>query len=100
MKPTPKQQAALDNIAFLIDHMDAQPETTGAIAGGLSIVPQAANPEIAVSGGSAAEFRDLLTSVRAICARNGEDTNWQALDTRIAGLGIGSVTPRTFRLIQ
>ena len=43
-------------------------------------------------------LRDLLTSVRAICARGGKDTNWNALDAKIAAFGIGSVTPRTFRL--
>lgn len=44
-------------------------------------------------------LRDLLTSVRAICARGGRDTNWEALDKRIASFGIGPITPRTFRIV-
>lgn len=47
----------------------------------------------------AEKCRDLLISVRSICARKGEDTNWEALDEKIAALGIGSITPRTFRLV-
>lgn len=45
------------------------------------------------------EMIDLLTSVRVICQRGGEGTHWGRLDAMIASLGIGSVTPRTFRVL-
>lgn len=44
-------------------------------------------------------LRDLLTSVRAIAERCGANTNWEALDAKIASFGIGSVTPRTFKIV-
>jgi hypothetical protein len=45
------------------------------------------------------EMVNLLTSMRAICARGGKDTSWGLLDQSIAKLGIGSVTARTYRVI-
>lgn len=45
------------------------------------------------------ELEDVLTSVRAICSRNGTDTAWNRLDSRIASLGIGHVTAKTFRVL-
>lgn len=45
------------------------------------------------------DMEDLLTSVRAIAQRSGESTAWERLDERIAALGIGSVTPRVFKVL-
>ena len=45
------------------------------------------------------EMVQLLTSMRAICARSGKYTSWGLLDQSIAKLGIGSVTARTYRAI-
>ena len=42
------------------------------------------------------DLEDLLTSVRCVCARSGEQTAWKRLDARIAGRGIGSVTAKPF----
>jgi len=46
-----------------------------------------------------AELEDVLTSVRAVCQRGGEDTAWQRLDARIESLGIGCVTAKTFKIL-
>lgn len=46
-----------------------------------------------------AELIDLLTSARAIAERKGEDTNWERFSARLAGVGIGSVTAKTFRVL-
>jgi len=42
---------------------------------------------------------DLLRSARAIAERKGEGTAWSRFDAAIAKAGIGSVTPRTFRIL-
>lgn len=43
------------------------------------------------------ELEDLLTSVRAVCQRKGEQTSWDILDKRISSFGVGNVTAKTFR---
>lgn len=45
------------------------------------------------------ELEDLLTSARAIAERDGKDTHWRRFSDRIAKMGIGSITPRTFRIL-
>ena len=42
---------------------------------------------------------ELLQSARAIAQRKGEGTAWKRFDAAIAKEGIGSVTPRTFRIL-
>lgn len=42
---------------------------------------------------------DLLRSARAIAERKGEGTAWGRFDAAIAKVGIGNVTPRTFRIL-
>jgi hypothetical protein len=42
---------------------------------------------------------NLLQSARAIAQRKGEGTAWKRFDAAIAEEGIGSVTPRTFRIL-
>ena len=42
---------------------------------------------------------ELLQSARAIAQRKGEGTAWKRFDAAIAKAGIGSVTPRTFRIL-
>ena len=44
------------------------------------------------------ELKDVLCSARCIAERRGEDTDWETFSNRIAGLGIGSVTPRVFKM--
>lgn len=44
------------------------------------------------------ELEDVLRSARCIAERFGEDTAWQTFANRIAALGIGSVTPKVFKL--
>ncbi len=44
------------------------------------------------------ELEDLLTSARCIAERRGEDTAWQTFSARLAEFGIGSVTPKPFKL--
>jgi len=46
------------------------------------------------------ELEDVLRSARAICQRKGEGTAWERFDERIAGIGIGSVTAKTFRILD
>jgi hypothetical protein len=46
------------------------------------------------------ELEDLLASARAICQRKGDGTAWERFDERIAKAGIGSVTAKTFRILQ
>lgn len=45
------------------------------------------------------ELVDLLVSARAIAQRKGEGTHWERFDARLAKFEIGSVTPRTFRVL-
>jgi hypothetical protein len=45
------------------------------------------------------ELEDVLTSARAIAQRQGAETAWERFDERIAKLGIGSVTPRVFKVL-
>jgi len=45
------------------------------------------------------EMEQLLTSARAICERQGKDTHWQRFSDCIARCGIGSVTPRVFKIL-
>jgi len=44
-------------------------------------------------------MEDLLVSARAIAERRGYATNWDAFDQRLASLGVGTITPRTFRIV-
>lgn len=45
-------------------------------------------------------LEDLLKSARSIAEREGINTAWDVFDARIASLGIGSVTPKTFRIVS
>lgn len=45
------------------------------------------------------ELSDLLTSARAIAERKGDGTHWERFSERLAAAGIGSITPRTFRVL-
>lgn len=45
------------------------------------------------------ELEDLLVSARAIAQREGADTAWKRFDNRLAASGIGSVTPRVFKVL-
>jgi hypothetical protein len=45
------------------------------------------------------ELEDVLRSAHAIAARAGKDVHWRRFSARIEKLGIGSVTPRTFRVL-
>ena len=45
------------------------------------------------------ELEDLLISARAIAERKGEDVAWERFSERLQKVGIGSVTPRTFRVL-
>ena len=45
------------------------------------------------------ELSDLLTSARAIAERKGEGTHWERFSERLGAAGIGSITPRTFRVL-
>lgn len=45
------------------------------------------------------ELEDVLRSARAICQRRGDETAWERFDERIARLGIGSVTAKTFKIL-
>jgi len=44
------------------------------------------------------ELEDVLTSARAIAERQGENTNWEIFSKRIAGLGIGYITAKVFKM--
>lgn len=44
------------------------------------------------------ELEDVLRSAHCIAARRGAETAWDIFAARIAGLGIGSVTPRVFKV--
>ena len=45
------------------------------------------------------ELEDLLISARAIAERKGDDVAWKRFSKRLQKAGIGSVTPRTFRVL-
>lgn len=45
------------------------------------------------------ELEDLLTSARAIAEREGKETHWKRFSERLAKAGIGSITPKTFRIL-
>ncbi len=44
------------------------------------------------------ELEDLLTSAHAIAKRKGEGTAWDRFSERLTQAGIGSVTPKVFKL--
>ncbi len=46
------------------------------------------------------ELEDLLTSARAIAMREGEGTAWKRFSDRLGKAGIGSVTAKTFRVLE
>jgi len=46
------------------------------------------------------ELEDLLRSARCIAQRKGENTAWETFDRRLAECGIGSVTPRVFKILR
>jgi hypothetical protein len=46
-----------------------------------------------------AELKDVLISARCIADRKGTDTAWERFSERIGGMGIGSVTPRVFKVL-
>jgi len=43
---------------------------------------------------------DLIRSARAIAQRKGDGTAWGRFDAALAKTGIGSVTPKTFRILS
>lgn len=45
------------------------------------------------------ELEDLLISARAIAEREGAETAWARFSKRLADAGIGSVTPKTFKIL-
>jgi hypothetical protein len=45
------------------------------------------------------ELESLLASAKAIAERKGAETAWERFSDRLANAGIGSVTPRTFRIL-
>jgi hypothetical protein len=45
------------------------------------------------------ELSDLLTSAGAIAERKGDCTHWERFSKRLRAIGIGSITPRTFRVL-
>jgi hypothetical protein len=45
------------------------------------------------------ELIDLLTSAHAISERKGVDTAWERFSNRLSEAGIGSVTPKTFKVL-
>ena len=45
------------------------------------------------------EMIELLRSARAIAARQGAGTAWERFDASIQKLGIGVITPRTYRVL-
>lgn len=46
------------------------------------------------------ELEDLLISARAIAERDGRDTAWSRFSQRLANAGIGSVTAKSFRVLE
>lgn len=44
-------------------------------------------------------LEDLLRSAHAIAMRGGEGTHWARFSARLGEMGIGYVTPRTFRVL-
>lgn len=47
-----------------------------------------------------AEMEELLRSAHAIALRKGEGTHWERFAASIQKLGIGSVTARTYRVLE
>ena len=45
------------------------------------------------------ELEDLLVSAHAIVKRKGVDVAWERFSKRLKEAGIGSVTPRVFRVL-
>lgn len=45
------------------------------------------------------DLEDLLISARAIAHRKGEETAWERFDQQLKDAGIGSITPRTFKIL-
>jgi hypothetical protein len=45
------------------------------------------------------ELEDLLTSAHAIVKRQGEGTAWGRFSERLSKAGIGSITPRVFKVL-
>lgn len=45
------------------------------------------------------ELGEIATSAHAIAKRNGEGTAWERFSARCAALGVGSITPKTFRVL-
>jgi len=50
--------------------------------------------------GRIAELEDLLVSAHAIARRHGTDTAWDRFSIRLQNYGIGSVTAKTFRILE
>lgn len=46
------------------------------------------------------ELEDLLRSAHCIALRNGDGTAWKRFAESIAKVGVGSVTARTYRLLE
>lgn len=44
-------------------------------------------------------LEDLLRSAHAIAVRKGEDTAWERFAASIQALGIGSITPRVYKVL-
>ena len=57
---------------------------------------QSRNRDLECAG---ANLVDLIRSARAIAQRKGEGTAWGRFDAALAKTGIGSVTPKTFRIL-
>lgn len=45
------------------------------------------------------ELEDLLRSAHSIAKRHGEGTAWDRFSEQLSKAGIGSVTPKTFRIL-
>jgi len=46
------------------------------------------------------ELEDLLRSAHCIALRKGEGTAWERFATSIQNAGVGSVTARTYRVLE
>lgn len=47
-----------------------------------------------------AELQDLLISAHAIAVRHGSSTAWERFAARLRGAGIGTITAKTFRVLE
>jgi hypothetical protein len=45
------------------------------------------------------ELEDLLASARCIAQRKGIDTAWERFDSRLAAMGISSVSAKPFKIL-